>query len=573
MSKELIKQYQNQTDWRIWENANQAYSYSGQNGFVINHINADFALSHIYSPDVAEAHRKAFIHIHDLSGLCNYCLGLDFEMFLMKGLDDIDGAPKHFTSALSMLHNTIFLISQEIAGAVAFNSVDTLLAPYIKKDKLSYKTVKQAIQEFVYTINVKGRIGFQSPFTNLQFDLTLPNRFKGRHPEICGEVMDFLYDDCQKEMEMVVKAFLETMMEAKRVLAFPVMNIGITKNFNWDSDIAKVIFKCIGQTGQPTLNNYVNGSYDPDAVKSLCCSLRLDMRQIQKQVGGQFGAADNSGSLGVVTLNLPRYAYLARGDKQRFFEYIDNYLNIAFKALVQKRDYVEEQMRRGMYPTVKRFIDDFRHFFNTVGVIGMNEMCLNLFGEGIDTDNGVELSLQVLDHINNRIGDFQEQNAHYYGKNQGLIANLELVPGEGVMYRFAKHDKEQYPDIITADGTDGIYYTRGCWLPAEKEYTLSFATKHQEVLQDKFSGGANFQHFTNEPIHNWKAVKSLVYKLITQTKLPFISISPTRYVCPICGVKQTATEYCEHNLTYEQVEELRKKGIEFKEDDNYGGYV
>jgi len=427
--------------------------------------------------------------------------------------------------------------------------------------------MKQIMQEFVYSNNIPGRVGFQSPFLNWQLDITVPNRLRYGSCMIAGEVMDFGYEDCKLQIEWFNRAVLEIMMETKRPLPFPVINVGITKDFVWDTKLAETLFTAIGKIGQPTLNNYYNGSYDPDGVKSMCCSLRLDMRQIIKQVGGQFGAADNSGSLGVGTMNMARFGYLSDGNKDIMMGYIDLYMDTIVKSIVSKRRFVESMHKKGMYPTVRRFIgEDYRTFFNTIGIIALHEMCLNFWygkGFGIDSKKGTALTLEVLDYINEKLSDYQEEYKDFYGPNKGLLFNLELVPGEGVMYRFAKHDKEQYPDIITQEGDDGIpYYTRGCWLPSDQDYSLAFATKHQEVLQDKFSGGANFNHYINEPIHDWKAVRSLVRRLITKTKLPFISISPTLTVCPVCGIKQTTQDYCEHELTDEQIADLRARGVE-----------
>lgn len=537
--------------------ANSVYSFGDGECNIIQNIPLDFLqVENVY--DITTSTQQ-FI----CNGILSHnCLGLDFEMFLYKGINDDFGSPKHFTSALSQLHNAIFLISQQIAGAVAFNSVDILLAPYIKQDGLTYKQVKQALQEFVCTINIKGRIGYQSPFLNWQLDVTVPKRLQGRHPVIAGEIMDFLYDDCKWEIETINKALLEIMSETKAVLAFPVINIGITKNFNWDNKLAETIFTSIGNTGQPTINNYVNSCYDPDAVKSMCCSLRLDMAKIMKQTGGSFGAADNSGSTGVVTLDLPVYGYLSGGDEAILKWYIQKYTKVAFTALVAKRKFIEQRMKDGWYPTVNRFIDDFSHFFNTIGVIGLHEMLLNMGKPGIDTEEGSLFAQKVLDYINELIGEFQVENKDFYGTNRGLIANLELVPGEGCCHRLAIHNKKVYPDIITQGSDKGVYYTRGCWLPANKDYSLVFAANNQDALQEKFSGGANFQYYLNEPIHDWKATRSIVRKLVENTSLPFISLSPTISVCPICGRLQDNKDYCQHDLTEDQIEELKKKGVE-----------
>jgi len=903
-TRKTIDDYLQQSSWRIQENANTAYSYSGMVGYVANYVTSDYALANIYTPEIEEAHRDTMIHLHDLSGgMACYCFGMDLEQLLNRGLDDIDGPPKHFSSALSQMMNLIFLVSQEIAGACAFNSVDTLLAPYAYKDKLTYAQIKQHIQEFIYSINIKGRIGYQSPFHNAQFDITVPKRKQGAYAVVGGEALDVKYDDLHWQMESITRAFLETMMESKRVLTFPIINIGITKDFNWENKLAETIFESIGKTGQPTINNYVNSDYDPDAIKSMCCfdgsqevlvkqygykpvilpfsevydrfhknntlpvfhnggwnkarvikiktnsnkmyrvvtmnnkqllvtdnhlhptldglkrtdelntsdfllsstmeydnpydnksyatgvligaylgdgcqskdgvtfslnhekaaillpyleealqvnkierpihkyikdklvsvrifgtelpnlisqfvegdysyekgimpdvfransifkrgilfgyyntdggnsnriysvserlirdidalcttlgivtslnvdnrtgqtvtfsdghsmthnyplhcirmydlqgkrgydgifriinnqfgirvkeiieipcpeyvycfemadqtepyftlpngiithncSLKLDVKQIIKQVGGQFGAADNSGSIGVVSLNLPLYGYLSGGNPDILYAYIDKYMELAWESLKRKRRFVEDRMANGMYPMLHRFVDDFRHFFNTIGVIGMNEMLLNMGMPNIADSKSKAFCMEVISHMNEVISEFQVRDKDFYGKNQGLIGNVELVPGEGLVHRFAKHLKTKYPDSIVANGTDSMYITRGCWLPANESYPLMFAAKHQEDLQDLFSGGANFQYHLGEPIFDYRATKSIVRKLVINTKLPFISISPVIEVCPVCGRTQTVDGWCEHDLNPFEVQELKNKGIEVKE--------
>lgn len=569
----LIDEYINEADWRIRENANMRFSYPGLVGYVANHAMAEYALTKVYSPDVAAAHNEKRLHLHDLSGLCNYCIGLGLEELLHYGLYDTDGPAEHFDSALGHMMNLIFLLAQQTAGATALNDVDAILAPYIKNDGKTYQEVKQELQKFVYSINVEGRIGFQAPFVNFQLSPTIPGRLKGKRPIIAGVEMDFTYEDCKTQIEWIDKALLEILMEAKRVLPFPVINIGIDENFNWDGKLAELIFTSIGKTGQPTINNYYSSDYDADSVRSMCCSLRLDMSKIIKSAG-QFGSFDNSGSLGVVTLNLPLYGHWANQDVSpllppkfravtvynRLLEYTDHHLDLAFKALVQKRDFLEKvMMPKKMYPTLQRFLSDFRNFFNTVGVIGMNEMLINMGLPGIETEEGKAFCMEILEHINRRLSDFQVANKDYYGPNQGLIANLELVPGEGVTHRFAKHIQEKFPDAPSASKS---YLTRGCWLPADQEFTLMFAANHQDDLQNIFSGGANFQWYMGEPINDWRAVRSVFKKLVTKTKLPFISASPAIEVCPVCGRTQTTDGYCDHDLTESQLAALKDRGVE-----------
>jgi ribonucleoside-triphosphate reductase (formate) len=564
-TNKLIDDYINQQSWRIKENSNMTYSYPGMQAFVLGHVNSQYALHNIYNDKINEAHREAFIHVHDLSGLCNYCLGLDFEMMLHQGLHDEDGPPKHFGSALGQLTNLIFDATQEIAGAIAFNSVDVLIAPYIKKDGLTYREVKQEVQSFVYNINEKSRLGKQAPFVNLQLDVTVPKRLQGMHPSIAGEPMPYTYDECQDYAEWFNRAMFETLLESKRLLPFPVLNIGITPEFNWDNKMAEMMFTAMGKLGQPRVTNFVNGPNDPDAVKMMCCSIRLDMSELIPAVGGSFGSADNSGSMGVVTLNLPRYGYLADGNEDILYGYIDHYCDIAANALACKRAFVEEMHKMDMYPVLKRFIPDFRHFFNTIGTIGLNEMCLNMIGKGIDTQEGYELSERTILYINDKLRQLQMQYKDFYGKGHGLIFNHELTPAEGTTYRFAKHDKERYPDIIRANGDDRDFYTRGCWLPVNKEYHLNEAIAHQEKLQWLYTGGADFNVYLQDQIHDWRAVRSLVRKIVTHSKLPMLTVSPTVAVCPICGKLPDNTDWCTHDLSPEQVESLKAKGVELDE--------
>ena len=875
-TNKIIHDYLEDNDWRVKENANMSLSISGLEGYVIQHINADYALKNIFNEQEAKAHKDCDLHIHDLGsgGMKNYCLGVGLEEFLFYGLDDLDGCAKHFTTALRHIENFTFAVSQEIAGAVAWNDFDVYLAPYIKNDKLTYKEVKQAIQQFIFTINHKFRIGYQcvdqdtevltpngfkkynevnigddiytwkdgklninkiqavsinnhkgkmhvyssrdyiqqvtdnhnvlhrkyntheyelskskdlinnktghylpiatdglyyntscklndlqiqllaliltngsiepdnriklyrstnkeqdnitnvldglninyslfkrdktefgsyinhysilsedtkwikeiintkekipdilfsmnreqallflktwasqdghwgekiklqadndliasqlqhlgviagfgsriqkrliginkqgtthvqfykrknkyannnyevdydgivwcpstqdgivvyrkdnrifisgnSPFTNVQLSIMIPKRLQGKKAMIGKEAMDFTYDDCLEEAGMITKAMLEVLLESKRPLTFPVINIGVTRKYldeYWNTDLNNLITRSIAELGQPTINNYVNGYYDPDTVRSMCCSIRLDFSELQKQSGGQFGASDNSGSVCVVTLNLPRIAYEARliGDHDEvetmkvFQKILDKRLELAKSIILKKRQFIEDLMSKGYYPNLNRFIDNFANFFNTIGIIGLNEMCMNYLGDdyNIETEDGIYFSKVVINHINNKIKTFQGESKDWYN-GRGLYWNLELVPAEGVAHRFAKHDKFKYDNIITANGSGDDYYTRGCWLPADQQYNLSFASKHQDELQDLFSGGANFNLYLEGSNVRPEAIKDILYKLLTNTSLPFISISPTIYICPICGKK--GEEYCYHP-------ELKKEG-------------
>lgn len=559
----LINEYINQSGNRAKENANQSFSYPGLLGYLLGFVTSNYALNHIYSKEAQELHEKGHIHIHDMSGLCCYCYGMDYEMALTQGILGESEPPKHFETALGQLDTLIFQVAGQIAGAVAINSPDVLLAPYIKNDGLTYKQVKQEIQQFIYRINAKLRQNYEAPFSNFQLDITVPKRLKGRTPTIAGQDMDFTYDDCQQEINWFNTALIEIMLEAKRILPFPVLNMSITKDFNWDNKLSQIMFTGIGQMGLPVINNYVNSNYDPDSVKSMCCSLRLDMSKIMKS-NGAFGANDNGGSIGVVTQNLALLGYLANGSKNELKILIKDTMYASRDILNKKREFIEKWHQLGMYPRLQQFITDFRSFFSTIGVAGMNEMCLNFCGVGIDTEEGTNLSLEVLDYMNKILVEFQELDKDWY-KGKSVYWNLELTPIEGATRRLAQQMHEYYPEAITSNGSYKDYITRGCWLPADQQYTLKFATEHQEKLQAKFSGGANFNYYLEAPIDDWKVVRSIVRKIVNNTTLPFVSISPAVNLCPICGNRVKSGMKCEHELTKEQIEEYRKQGVEIIE--------
>jgi anaerobic ribonucleoside-triphosphate reductase len=559
----LINEYINQNGNRAKENANQSFSYPGLLGYLLGFVTSNYALNHIYSKEAQELHEKGHIHIHDANGLTNYCFGMDYEMALSQGIVGESEPPKHFETALGQLDTLLFQIAAQVAGAVAINSPDVLLAPYIKYDELTYKQVKQAVQQFIYRINAKLRQNYEAPFSNFQLDITVPKRLQGRYPVIAGQCMKFTYDDCQQEINWFNTALIEVMLEAKRILPFPVLNMSITKDFNWDNKLAQTMFTGIGQMGLPTINNYVNSDYDPESIKSLCCSLRLDMSKIMKS-SGAFGANDNSGSIGVVSQNLALLGYLAYGDKNELKRLIKEHMYVSRNVLNKKREFIEKWHQIGMYPRLKQFIIDFHAFFSTIGIAGMNEMCLNFLGKSIDTDEGIELSLEILDYMNNILIEFQELDKDWY-KGKSVYWNLELTPLEGATRRLAQQMHKYYPEAITSNGSNKDYITRGCWLPADVQYSLHFATEHQEKLQAKFSGGANFNYYLEAPIDDWKVVRSIVRKIVNNTTLPFISISPAVNICPICGNRIKSEMKCEHTLTQEEITEYKKQGVEIIE--------
>ena len=641
--------------------------------------------------------------------LSHNCYGLDYIELLHQGLAGDDGSkpPKYFDTALGITETCIMKLSGQIAGAVAINSPDVLLAPYIKNEGLTYEQVRHELKQFVFRINTRVRASFEAPFVNFQLDITVPKRLKKVKPVIQGKKMEFTYEDCQEQIDMFNIALLDILEETNK--PFPVVNMGIAKDFNWEGEVAKKIFTAIGTIGQPVISNYVNSDYDPDTTRSMCCfegsqefivmednkevvysfldaytkfgkdnllvrsgltldyspakmvrvktkksqamfeitcldenkneytlkttdnhihlvagkgnrstvelelgdkfyiekdnvldfvsiveieqldevptyvycvemenkqlpyfnlangvithncSLRLDMSKIMKG-SSSFGANNGSGSIGVITLNLALIGYLGKGSKEKLFNTIRTYMDLAKEGLGRKRSFIESWHEIGMYPTLYQFSKDFSTLFSTIGVVGMNEMCLAFLGKGIDTEEGLCLCEEVADYMNNVLSEYQLQDEHWYD-GRGVYWNLEVVPAEGATRRLAQQMKKYYPDSITSNGSQKDYITRGCWLPADKQYTLAYATEHQDRIQKKFSGGCNFNWYLEAPIKDPKAVKSLVSKFINNTSLPFISISPPIKICPVCNKR--VDEYCEHDLS---VEEIEKLGVEVIED-------
>ena len=706
----IVEEYINQTGSRTKEHANQFYSYPNLKGHLLGYVMADYALKHIFKEDLAVAHEKGILHLNDLnSGNSSYCYGLDYIELLHQGLTGDDGSkpPKYFDTALGITETCIMKLSGQIAGAVAINSPDVLLAPYIKNEGLTYEQVRHELKQFVFRINTRVRASFEAPFVNFQLDITVPKRLKKVKPVIQGKKMDFTYEDCQEQIDMFNIALLDILEETNK--PFTVVNMGIAKDFNWDGKVADKIFSAIGTIGQPVISNYVNSDYDPDTTRSMCCfegsqefivlednkevvysfldaynkfgkdnllvrsgltldyspakmvriktkksqamfeitcldenkneytlkttdnhihlvagkgnrttveleigdkfyiekdnvldfvsiveieqldkvptyvycvemenkqlpyfnlangiithncSLRLDMSKIMKG-SSSFGANNGSGSIGVITLNLALIGYLGKGSKEKLFNTIRTYVDLAKEGLGRKRSFIESWHEIGMYPTLYQFSKDFSTLFSTIGVVGMNEMCLSFLGKGIDTEEGIALCEEVADYMNSVLSEYQLQDEHWYD-GRGVYWNLEVVPAEGATRRLAQQMKKYYPDCITSNGSQKDYVTRGCWLPADKQYTLAYATEHQDRIQKKFSGGCNFNWYLEAPIKDPKVVKSLVWKFVNNTSLPFISISPPIKICPICNKR--VDEYCEHDLS---VEEIEKLGVEVIED-------
>lgn len=557
----MIRQYINREDWRVKENSNSNYSYAGLQGHIANTEIAKYTLENIYTKEIADAHRNCFIHIHDLgNGITGYCAGWSL-MDVIKGGFNCDvrfihsKPAKHLAAILGQMENFLFTLSQEWAGAQAFNSVDTLLAPFVRNDGLTYNEVIQEIQQHIFNLNNKYRISFQTPFSNYSFDLIVPEDLKNQDVIIGGEEQDFTYGECQKEMNMINKAFMEVMMEGDglgKPFSFPIPTYSITNNFNWDNKLAQMLFEMAGKTGAPYFSNFINSELEPSDVRSMCCRLRLDIRELIKNASGLFAAGDKTGSLGVVTLNLPRFGYLNKNNISGFYEILEKYLVIAKDSLILKREEVLKNMERGLLPYTKRYLGHLDNHFNTIGINGMQECLLNMFGYGIETKQGRKFSLEASDYILQRLSDFQEET--------GLLFNFEATPAEGVTHRFAKHDLEEFPDIITANNKQLSYYTNSTMLPVEYSENIWEVLDHQDDLQCKYTSGTVLHIFLNEPVYNYKVIRSLVKKIFTKYRLPYISITPTISVCPVHGRLDKSYEYCPHEHTEEEFELAKLRG-------------
>ena len=550
--KDLVDNYLQINDWRVKENSTVTYSVGGLILSNSGAITANYWLSEIYDDEIAEAHRSAAIHIHDLSMLTGYCAGWSLKQLITEGLGGVSGkitsSPAgHLTTLCNQMVNFLGIMQNEWAGAQAFSSFDTYLAPFVKVDNLSQKDVKQAIQSFVYGVNTPSRWGTQAPFSNITLDWTVPNDLKNLPAIVAGKEMDFTYGDCQKEMDMVNKAFIEIMIEGDangRGFQYPIPTYSITRNFDWsETENNKLLFEMTSKYGTPYFSNYINSDMEPSDVRSMCCRLRLDLRELRKKSGGFFGSGESTGSVGVVTINLPRLAYLAK-DEADFYTRLDKLMDISARSLKTKRTVITQLLNNGLYPYTKRYLGTFENHFSTIGLIGMNEAGLNAKWLRADlTDPKVQkFAEEVLDHMRERLSDYQEQYGDLY--------NLEATPAESTTYRFAKHDKEQYPDIITANENGTPYYTNSSHLPVGYTEDIFSALDVQDELQTRYTSGTVFHAFLGEKLPDWKAAATLVKKIAENYKLPYYTLSPTysvckdhgyisgeAYTCPHCGQK------------------------------------
>ncbi len=537
--KKLIDGYiGTEKDWRVKENSTVTLSVGGLILSNSGAVTANYWLSEVYDEDVADAHRNCFMHIHDLSMLTGYCAGWSLKQLIQEGLggvpDRITSAPaKHLTTLCNQMVNFLGIMQNEWAGAQAFSSFDTYLAPFVKVDNLSYKDVKQSIQSFIYGVNTPSRWGTQAPFTNVTLDWTVPEDMINMPALVGDKEMDFTYGDCKAEMDMVNKAFIEIMIEGDangRGFQYPIPTYSITKDFDWsETENNKLLFEMTAKYGTPYFSNYINSDMNPSDVRSMCCRLRLDLRELRKKGGGFFGSGESTGSIGVVTLNLPRIAYLS-STKEEFYSMLDKYMDIAARSLDTKRKVINRLLEEGLYPYTKRYLGAFNNHFSTIGLVGMNEAILN--AKWIDSDitkpEGRDFSIEVLNHMRDRLSDYQEM--------YGDLFNLEATPAESTTYRFAKHDTEEFADIITAACKDQApYYTNSTHLPVNYTEDIFDALEMEDEMQTLYTSGTVFHGFLGERMPDWKAAANLVKKIAYNFKLPYYTLSPTYSICESHG--------------------------------------
>ncbi len=551
--KDVVNGYVKIEDWRVKENSTVTYSVGGLILSNSGAITANYWLSEIYDTEIAEAHRKGDIHIHDLSMLTGYCAGWSLKQLIQDGLGGIPGKitsspAKHLSVLCNQMVNFLGIMQNEWAGAQAFSSFDTYLAPFVKVDNLDYPAVKKCIEAFIYGVNTPSRWGTQAPFSNITLDWTVPDDMEHMPAIVGGKNMDFTYGDCKKEMDMINKAFIETMVEGDangRGFQYPIPTYSITKDFDWsETENNRLLFEMTSKYGTPYFSNYINSDMQPSDVRSMCCRLRLDLRELRKKTGGFFGAGESTGSVGVVTINIPRIAYLAKNE-QDFYDRLDKIMDISARSLKIKREVITKLLEGGLYPYTKRYLGTFNNHFSTIGLIGMNEACLNAkwLKKNLITEEAQQFTKDVLNHMRERLVNYQEEYGDLY--------NLEATPAESTTYRLAKHDKAKYPDIITAGEADGTpYYTNSSHLPVDYTSDVFDALDIQDELQTLYTSGTVFHAFLGEKLPDWRAAAKMVRTIAENYRLPYYTLSPTysickdhgyligeHYTCPICGEK------------------------------------
>ena len=550
--KDVVNNYLGVNDWRVKENATVTYSVGGLILSNSGAVTANYWLSEVYDDEIADAHRNADLHLHDLSMLTGYCAGWNLKQLIQEGLGGVPGKitsspANHLSTLCNQMVNFLGIMQNEWAGAQAFSSFDTYLAPFVKADGLTQKEVKQCIQSFVYGVNTPSRWGTQAPFSNITLDWMVPDDLKYLPAVVGGKETDFTYGDCQKEMDMVNKAFIEIMIEGDangRGFQYPIPTYSITRDFDWgDTENNRLLFEMTAKYGTPYFSNYINSDMEPSDVRSMCCRLRLDLRELRKKSGGFFGSGESTGSIGVVTINLPRLAYLSK-DEEEFYERLDRLMDIAARSLKTKRTVITKLLENGLYPYTRRYLGTFENHFSTIGLVGMNEACLNAnwLGGDLSKTESTQFAINVLNHMRERLSDYQELYGDMY--------NLEATPAESTAYRFAKHDKEQFPDIITANMDGTPYYTNSSHLPVGYTEDIFSALDIQDELQTLYTSGTVFHAFLGEKLPSWRSAANLVRKIAENYKLPYYTMSPTysvckdhgyltgeQFTCPICGAK------------------------------------
>ena len=577
--KDIVDSYVKVTDWRVKENSTVTYSVGGLILSNSGAITANYWLSEIYDEEIANAHRNADIHLHDLSMLTGYCAGWSLKQLIQEGLGGIPGKitsspASHLATLCNQMVNFLGIMQNEWAGAQAFSSFDTYLAPFVKVDNLTYEMTKKCIESFIYGVNTPSRWGTQAPFSNITLDWVVPNDLAELPAIVGGKEMDFKYKDCQKEMDMVNKAFIEIMIEGDangRGFQYPIPTYSITKDFDWsETENNRLLFEMTSKYGTPYFSNYINSDMEPSDIRSMCCRLRLDLRELRKKSGGFFGSGESTGSVGVVTINMPRIAYLSENEED-FYKRLDKMMDISARSLKVKRTIITKLLDEGLYPYTKRYLGTFENHFSTIGLVGMNEACLNAkwIREDLTNEKAQQFTKDVLNHMRDRLSDYQEQYGDLY--------NLEATPAESTTYRLAKHDKKRYPDIITANENGTPYYTNSSHLPVGYTEDVFSALDIQDELQTLYTSGTVFHAFLGEKLPTWKAAANLVRKIAENYTLPYYTLSPTysvcrnhgyiageHYTCPECG--ETAEVYSRITGYYRPVQNWNEgKTQEFKD--------
>ncbi len=525
-----IDEYLQQTDWRVKENSNEAFSFSGLLLHTAGKVMSNYNLNNVYTPIISDAHKKGYMHIHDLShGVIGYCAGWSLKNLLVKGFggvpNKVDCKPaKHMSTVIHQMVNYIGCLQMEFAGAQAFSSTDTLLAPFVKTDNLSFKEVKQCIQQLIFSLNIPSRWGSQYPFSNLTFDWLVPEDMKNEKAIVGGKPQDFTYGDCQKEIDMINKAFLEVMNEGDangRIFTFPIPTYNITKNFDWESGNAKLLFELAAKYGTPYFQNYIGSDLDPKSIRAMCCRLSINQKELISRPGGMWSIGDSTGSIGVVTINVNRIAYEAK-EKREFFENMKKYMNLARDALETKRRVIQKNLDNGLMPYTMVYLGTFENHFSTIGICGMNEACINLLGKNISTEEGKQFTIETLSFMRDKCLEYQKETGNLY--------NLEATPAESTAYRFGKLDKKMHPDIVTA-GEKEPYVTNSTQLPVDYTDDAIEAIEHQNEIQPLYTGGTIFHTFLGERMSSGETCKQLVKRIAYNTKLPYFSITPTFSIC------------------------------------------